>query len=176
MAMLARTVTSTALPSRFATTHAYASLITQMQLHERNGVVCQRSLLRADVRVPRGFSYHSARVILTARRASSDNSNITVSKWRPCIISRLCMKAGSSSVDSAPQDPVSSQPQPPPPPPPGGNRGLAAGAALAAAAAFTAARLFSGGPSLASLERQSVPLEVALRNEKPTVIEFYANW
>ena len=53
---------------------------------------------------------------------------------------------------------------------------MAAGAALAAAAAFTAARLFSGGPSLASLERQSVPLEVALRNEKPTVIEFYANW
>lgn len=83
-------------------------------------------------------------------------------------------------MDCTPQDPVSSQPQlqpsQPPPPPPGGNRGLAAGAALAAAAAFTAARLFSGGPSLASLERQSVPLEVALRNEKPTVIEFYANW
>lgn len=65
---------------------------------------------------------------------------------------------------------------PSPPAPSGGNKGLAAGAAVAAAVAFAAVRLFSGGPSLASLEKQAVPLEVALRNGKPTVLEFYANW
>lgn len=74
--------------------------------------------------------------------------------------------------------PVKESPAPVPPtsPEPGGNRGLAAGAAVAAAVAFAAVRLFSGGPSLASLEKQAVPLEVALRNGKPTVLEFYANW
>jgi hypothetical protein len=42
--------------------------------------------------------------------------------------------------------------------------------------AFAASRLLVGGPSLAALEQQAVPLEVALSNGKPTVMEFYANW
>ena len=62
------------------------------------------------------------------------------------------------------------------PPPSRGNKGLAAGAVLGAVVAFTATRLLSGAPSLASLEQQSVPLETALSNEKPTMLEFYANW
>ena len=58
----------------------------------------------------------------------------------------------------------------------GGNKGLAAAAATFAVVAFAATRLFSASPSLASLEQQSVPLEVALKNGRPTMIEFYANW
>lgn len=44
------------------------------------------------------------------------------------------------------------------------------------ALAVAAGPLLGGGPSLAQLEQQSVPLEVALSNKKPTVIEFYASW
>jgi hypothetical protein len=31
-------------------------------------------------------------------------------------------------------------------------------------------------PSLVTLEQMAVPLEAALSNGKPTVMEFYANW
>ncbi|GAX85580.1 hypothetical protein CEUSTIGMA_g12995.t1 [Chlamydomonas eustigma] len=54
--------------------------------------------------------------------------------------------------------------------------GIALGAVMAAVIAFTAGRLVSGEPSLAMLENQAVPLDVALSNGKPTVMEFYANW
>ncbi len=48
---------------------------------------------------------------------------------------------------------------------------------MAAVAAFTIGRLLAaGGPTLATLEQMSVPLEVALANGKPTVMEFYADW
>lgn len=53
---------------------------------------------------------------------------------------------------------------------------MAAGAAVMLALAVAAGPLLGGGPSLAQLEQQSVPLEVALSNKKPTVIEFYASW
>lgn len=43
-------------------------------------------------------------------------------------------------------------------------------------ALFLGLRTQSGAVSLASLSAQSIPLEVALNNSKPTLIEFYADW
>ncbi len=53
---------------------------------------------------------------------------------------------------------------------------IAVGAALSAVVAFAVTSLVSTGPSLATIENMAVPLEVALTNGKPTVLEFYANW
>ena len=94
------------------------------------------------------------------------NADSTDDKFRPLTLP-TCMAMQTAVKEVQPAAAL---------PPSGGNKGLAAGAAVAAAVAFAALRLLSGGPSLASLERQAVPLEVALRNEKPTVLEFYANW
>ncbi|KAG2422653.1 hypothetical protein HXX76_015890 [Chlamydomonas incerta] len=60
----------------------------------------------------------------------------------------------------------------------GGNAGLALGAVAAAVVLFAVTRLGGGGaaPSLATLESMSTPLEVALVNGRPTLVEFYANW
>ena len=58
---------------------------------------------------------------------------------------------------------------------PSSSGGALAGAAVALGAAiFVATKFAMPGPSLAELERDAVPLEEALRNGKPTVMEFYA--
>ena len=45
-----------------------------------------------------------------------------------------------------------------------------------AVAAFAMGRLLTGDVTLSTLARESVPLETALVNGKPSVIEFYADW
>jgi|APGre2960657423_1045063.scaffolds.fasta_scaffold08098_4 thiol-disulfide isomerase/thioredoxin len=53
-------------------------------------------------------------------------------------------------------------------------------AVAGAAAAFGAALFFlsraTGGPSLSQLEADSLPIDQALRNGRPSVLEFYADW
>eukprot|EP00887_Chlorella_sp_A99_P006385 scaffold3.g6385.t1 len=53
---------------------------------------------------------------------------------------------------------------------------LAGGAVGLGVAAFVALRLAAGGPSFAALEAEAVPLDTALANGRPTVVEFYADW
>jgi thiol:disulfide interchange protein len=53
---------------------------------------------------------------------------------------------------------------------------LAVGAMVLAVALFLGVRAQQSAVSLASLAAQSVPLEVALANDRPTMIEFYADW
>ena len=53
---------------------------------------------------------------------------------------------------------------------------LAAGAVGFAVAAFLFSRFGTGVPSLGTLEQASMPLDTALANGKPTIMEFYASW
>ena len=52
---------------------------------------------------------------------------------------------------------------------------IAGGAAAFGVALFVFSRSL-GGPSLATLEADSVPLDQALRSGRPSVVEFYADW
>ena len=60
----------------------------------------------------------------------------------------------------------------------GGNRPLAAASVAAGFALFAFLRLGGGGEAatLSSLAAASVPLDVALANGRPTVLEAYADW
>lgn len=50
------------------------------------------------------------------------------------------------------------------------------GAVAAAVLLFAVTRLGGGPATLASLERLSTPIDIALSNGRPTVAEFYADW
>lgn len=71
--------------------------------------------------------------------------------------------APASSSSPAPVEPAS-----------GGKGVLAGGAVGLGVALFLAGRLTLGGPSFAALEADAVPLDLALQNGKPSIVEFYA--
>mmetsp|Transcript_41305 Transcript_41305/g.66194 ORF Transcript_41305/g.66194 Transcript_41305/m.66194 type:complete len:272 (+) Transcript_41305:174-989(+) len=58
----------------------------------------------------------------------------------------------------------------------GGGGKTLAGAGFAVGIALFAATNFGGAPTLAALEKDAVPLDVALTNGRPSVVEFYADW
>ena len=53
---------------------------------------------------------------------------------------------------------------------------LAVGSIGLAVCAFVASRSLTGRPALDELRIQSMPLDSALSNGRPTVLEFYAHW
>ena len=57
-----------------------------------------------------------------------------------------------------------------------GNVWLAVGAVAFAAGSLFVVKSIDGGPALERLRSRSMPLEVALTNRRPTVLEFYADW
>lgn len=74
------------------------------------------------------------------------------------------------------QPAVAPQPSSSADPPAGGKLPLAIGAVAAGVLLFGGMRLSAAGPSLASIQDMSIPIDVALANGKPTVLEFYAKY
>jgi len=84
----------------------------------------------------------------------------------------------ASSGDGAPAE---SQKETSAPPPAtasdsGGNSTVAIGSVAAGIVLFAVTRLGGGGIGLEQLAANSIPLDTALSNGHPTVVEFYADW
>lgn len=95
---------------------------------------------------------------------------------------RRILRVRSTDPEKSTADAESSAPPSPPNTPPApqqadGPKGhfLAAASVGFGIALFLTTRVFSG-PSFAALEAGSVPLDEALSNGRPTVVEFYADW
>lgn len=79
-----------------------------------------------------------------------------------------------TAAAAAPAPAPASSSSPAAPEPSGGKGVLAGGAVGLGVALFLAGRLTLGGPSFAALEADAVPLDLALQNGKPSIVEFYA--
>ena len=84
----------------------------------------------------------------------------------------ICEVLPKSPPAAAPATPVAVAAEPSSSP----NGGMLALGAVASAAVLFAVSRGGDAPTLATLEKMSTPLEVALANDKPTVLEFYASW
>ena len=75
------------------------------------------------------------------------------------------------------EDTATPAPLPPSPEEDAGGAGKTlAGAGFAVGVGLFALTTLGGAPTLASLEKDAVPLDVAMSNGRPTVVEFYADW
>lgn len=117
-------------------------------------------------------------------RASIDQrrivpSTISIRGALPRANRAASLRAPRAAERDPTQPETSPPPAPPPPSPPedpaSGGKALA-GAGFALGVALFAATSLGGAPTLASLERDAIPLDAALANGRPTVVEFYADW
>ena len=116
-------------------------------------------------------------------RASIDQRRIVPSTISIRGALRRADRAARRAPRAAERDPTQPETPPPPAPPPpsppedpaSGGKALA-GAGFALGVALFAATSLGGAPTLASLERDAIPLDAALANGRPTVVEFYADW
>ena len=140
-------------------------------------------------------SSSSSRAVLPARRVVSASSTSSSRGGRassrvPTTVRRRAVAVASASASATPSRVVAPRrgdalvvragedsPTATPPPPDEGPPGKAiAGAGFAVGVALFAFSSLGGAPTLASLEKDAIPLDVALRNGRPTVLEFYADW
>ena len=100
---------------------------------------------------------------------------------RALVVSALDPRVGRVAPRSLTRPPRGARgrplaPAPAPPEEPANNGKAIAGAGFALGVALFVGGLGGGAPTLASLEKDAVPLDVALANGRPTVVEFYADW
>ena len=130
-----------------------------------------------------GASSHAAPPFLRCVTSANWHGQLSLTRALSSSISarhQVCSPSRASPSDEQPSSAArdvttSSQPGGSAPASSSSGGVVAGGAAAFGVAVFFLSRAF-GGPSLSTLEADSVPLDQALRNGRPSVVEFYADW